>query len=290
MSNTLVLIDFSNLYYSTVLGHAHKTKEQPDMQAVRNLVLRKIFEHKKRFSKKGMATEIVLCCDGQDYWRKDYLPHYKGKRKAARDANLSIDWDAFFEDQKTILKEIQAFLPFVVVRINRIEADDVVAILAMTYSPHKDVIIVSTDEDFIQLQGPKVKQYLPTVSKYMPKKTIQEYNLLEHIIRGDTGDGVPNILSDADTFMDESKRQKPVTKKFINEAKKTGDPQQFCPTVESLKRFKVNKQCIDLSMIPEDIASQIRIEYNRAKEELVVGQSFNYAVKFKLKNLLGELS
>jgi hypothetical protein len=57
---------------------------------------------------------------------------------------------------------------------------------------------------------------------------------------------------------------------------------------ETKLRFNRNKQMIDLSLIPQQYKDIILNEYNNQEE---VGRShlFNYFVKKKLKNLIGDL-
>ena len=57
---------------------------------------------------------------------------------------------------------------------------------------------------------------------------------------------------------------------------------------ETKLRFNRNKQMIDLTMIPQEFVDNILEAYNNQEE---VGRShlFNYFVKQKLKNLIGDL-
>ena len=79
-------------------------------------------------------------------------------------------------------------------------------------------------------------------------------------------------------------RQKPMTKKRIELYSKDPDAMDE----ETKLRFNRNKQMIDLTMIPQEYQDQILEEYNNQEE---VGRShlFNYFVKKKLKNLIGDL-
>jgi hypothetical protein len=66
----------------------------------------------------------------------------------------------------------------------------------------------------------------------------------------------------------------------------TNTPEQM--DEETKLRYNRNKQMIDLTMIPEEYQKIILDEYNNQEE---VGRShlFNYFVKKKLKNLIGDL-
>ena len=41
--------------------------------------------------------------------------------------------------------------------------------------------------------------------------------LFEHIVKGDSSDGVPNVLSEDDCFVTDGKHQKPITRKRLEE-------------------------------------------------------------------------
>ena len=76
------------------------------------------------------------------------------------------------------------------------------------------VMILSGDKDFIQLQKyPNVKQYSPITKKMINGMNPDDY-LKEHVLKGDTSDGVPNVLSPDNTFVD-GIRQRPLSKKKI---------------------------------------------------------------------------
>ena len=73
-------------------------------------------------------------------------------------------------------------------------------------------MVLSGDKDFIQLQKyPFVSQYNPIQKKFMSGIDPKQY-ILEHVIKGDRSDGIPNFLSDDDTFV-KNKRQRPLSKK-----------------------------------------------------------------------------
>jgi hypothetical protein len=106
--------------------------------------------------------------------------------------------------------------------------------------------------------------------------------LKQLIIRGDKGDGIPNILSKDDTFV-EGVRQKPITEaKIINWMNQS--PEEFCND-EMLRNFKRNEMLIDLTKIPENLKTTILDTYETAKGK--TRQEFmNYMIANRLKNLI----
>ena len=114
-------------------------------------------------------------------------------------------------------------------------------------------MIISGDKDFIQLQKyPNVTQWSPITKKQVNGFDPTIY-LKEHILRGDSGDGVPNVLSPDHTFTD-GLRQKPLGKKRIE--KMIGE--NMSDWNDEVKRnYQRNYKLINLKNIPEDIKDNI---------------------------------
>ena len=79
-------------------------------------------------------------------------------------------------------------------------------------------------------------------------------------MRGDTSDGVPNVLSPDNTFVD-GLRQRPLSRKKI-QSWFLGGGSDWNDEVK--RNFQRNSTLIDLSRTPEELKNQIRLEYNNA--------------------------
>ena len=102
------------------------------------------------------------------------------------------------------------------------------------------------------------------------------------MIRGDAGDGVPNILSSDDVLITEGKRQTPVTKKKL-EAWRGKKPEEFC-TEDMLRNYYRNRTMVDLSQTPETIRINI---INQFKEQVPKQNGLmSYFIEKRLKNLM----
>lgn len=283
----MILIDMSNLVFGAMIDYCTKTKEKPDIDLTRRIVISRIADIKNKL--KNFADDIVLCYDGRKYWRRDVFPEYKGKRAVGRE-KMDFDWDMFFPVYTQFKQELRENFPWKSIEIEGAEADDVIAILAMTYGIHLDVCIWSSDHDYIQIQQnscPKVKQYSGYHKKFLTPRN-KEYDMFEHVVKGDSGDGIPNILSDNDTFMVPGKRQKPISKKKLEEWSKFGiaQPEKFCPDFETLQRFERNMVLVDFRRIPEDLAQKISTAYQTA--EVAKGKMFNYMAANRLTKLMAD--
>ena len=107
--------------------------------------------------------------------------------------------------------------------------------------------------------------------------------LVEHILKGDTGDGVPNILS-PDNCLAIGERQKPMTAKRIELYAKGTENMD----AETLRRFHRNKAMIDLSEVPEKYRKRCIEEFNKEKKTSR-NELFNYFMHKKLKNLITDI-
>ena len=279
----MIIIDFSNLVFSQVLDFERTTKEQPDMHVLRTLVIDRIKSHKLQL--RDYADEIVMAVDSRNYWRKRVFPYYKAKRAQARQES-SFDWDAFFPMFDQFKQEIREFFPVTVVETDGAEADDIMAVLGLRYGPHRKVCNVTSDHDMLQLQilCPDLKQWSPWHKKFLTLKN-SEYSLFEHIVKGDSGDGIPNILSPADSFVTKT-RQKPIKSTKLLEWSVHGisEPDAFCPDETALNRFMENREIIDLTRIPTDVVNGIIESYeNYVKPS---GKMFTYLTANKLTKIL----
>ena len=287
----MIIIDYNQTFISNFMA---ETRGRPDVEVnvdlLRHMILNQIRGYRKRFGNE--YGEVVIACDNRHYWRREVYPYYKAARKKARDSS-GHDWSSIFDALHLIRSELDEVMPYPVLDIEGAEADDVIGALAeysqnsktgVLFEEAEPVIIISGDHDFQQLQKfPNVAQYSPMKKKMVKLTESPQEVLLEHIITGDKGDGVPNILSADDTFVTEGKRQKPIRKTLLAEWKKQ-KPEDFI-TSEMAAGYIRNKQLVDLSMTPQEIKSAVIDSYEKQK-----GKSrahlLNYFVKYRLKNMM----
>ena len=255
-----------------------KTAVEPTL--VRHMVLNTIRAYVKKF-KESHGPEVVIACDTKNYWRRDIFPHYKAGRKKAREAS-GHDWTTIFDCLGKIKQELKDHSPYKVVDVDTCEADDIIAVLALKYSATQKIMILSSDKDFAQLQKfPNVEQFSPILKRAI-KEPLPAAQLKQLIIRGDKGDGIPNILTKDDVFVTGG-RQKPITEvKIIGWMNQ--EPKEFC-NEEMLRNYARNEMLIDLTKIPETLKENILHTYEQAKGH--TKQEFmNYMIANRLKNLL----
>ena len=276
----MILFDFNQVAIANLMEQIGSSKTAVDESLVRHMILNTIRTYVKKF-KATHGPEVIIACDNKKYWRRDIFPYYKAHRKKARESS-GHDWSSIFEVLNKIRDELKNHSPYKVLDVDTAEADDVIAVLAIKYSSNQKVMILSSDKDFAQLQKfPNVEQYSPILKKSI-KEPLPTVQLKQLIIRGDKGDGIPNILSKDETFID-GIRQKPITEaKIINWLNQ--DPKEFCND-DMLRNFKRNEMLIDLTQIPETLKQSIIDSYENTKAH--TRQEFmNYMIANRLKNLI----
>lgn len=274
----MILVDLNQVLLAGLMAQIANHKGKLDEDLIRHMVLNIIRTHVKNFKKD--YGDVVLCCDNRKYWRKEYFPFYKASRKKNREKS-NLDWHLIFDILAKLKQELKDNFPYKVVDVEGAEADDIIGTLVPIYAPHQKILILSSDGDFLQLQqyGENVKQYNPSLKKYV-KSENPKLELKEKIIRGDKGDGIPNIFSPSDCFVRDL-RQKPITKPIFE--KYIGLEHDLYE--ESVKaNFIRNTTLIDLQQIPADIKEKIINTYDGLKP--AKGKLLNYFIEHKLKNLM----
>jgi hypothetical protein len=274
----MIIIDYNAIAISNIVVNKMDIEEN----MIRHMILNSIRMHRTKHHRQ--YGELVIANDGQKNWRYDAFPNYKAKRQSTRKES-SIDWPEAFRIINKIYEELGEHFPYKTIKVDECEADDVVGQLVeytQTFGNHEPVMIISGDKDFAQLQKyDNVAQYSP-VQKKMIKELNPRKQKLELILKGDTSDGVPNVLSPDNCFVDEI-RQTPLRQKVIDQL--MVDPKALGDEV--YRNYLRNKKLIDLDETPDHIKLEIinRFEQQGDKTENK-GKVFNYLVANQCRLLL----
>jgi 5'-3' exonuclease len=287
----MIVVDFNQTAISNLMAEVGGRADiEIQVPLLRHMIFSSNHGYKQKFGKE--FGEIVIACDNQTYWRREYFQYYKAGRKKAREES-GFDWKTIFEAINLIRSEIEVFFPYKVMNVPGAEADDIIAVLAewsqtndtssVLFDEPKPFLVLSGDHDFIQLQKyENIKQFSPTQKKYVKSDISPEKYSFEHIIRGDKGDGVPNVLS-ADDSIVTGTRQKPIRQDKIDTWYKDFDtmPQD----AEFKRNYERNKILVSFDSIPAHIKESI---INTYEEKPMKDKSklLDFFVEHKMKNML----
>lgn len=277
----MILIDYNGIAIANIV--IEKLDIQEDL--IRHMILNSIRLHRKKFHAK--YGEIVICADGQNNWRYDAFPQYKANRKKTRKQDSKIDWSEVFRISNMVLEEIRDNFPWKVIKINEVEADDIIAQVAMNtqeFGQFEEVMIISADKDFAQLQKfTNVHQYSPTQKKFIVEENPKKQKI-ELILRGDQADGVPNVLSN-DNCMVEGIRQHPLRQKAID--KLIDDPKSMGEEV--YRNYLRNKKLIDLEELPESLKTRIINNFESQDANVKKQKVLPYLIEKRCRMLIDEI-
>tara|TARA_B100000073_G_scaffold26499_1_gene20518 strand:+ start:700 stop:1545 length:846 start_codon:yes stop_codon:yes gene_type:complete len=274
----MIIVDLTQVLIASLMAQTRGGSEPIDENLVRHIALKSLAMYRKKYFK--TYGELVLADDSYNVWRKDVFPHYKANRKKGRDQD-SKDWNLIFDCISLIREELKYNFPYKYICISKCEADDIIGTLCEKYGNTEKIMIISGDKDFQQLQRySKVNQYSPITRKHikLTKEQAEEY-LTDHIIGGDTGDGVPNVLSQDDVFVS-GLRQRPLSKKKRETIK---DPLVMNDN-EVDRNLERNRSLIDLTYIPNEYKKQILQEFDNV-EVAPRGGLLTYFINNRLMDL-----
>ena len=238
---------------SSIMVQIKEMDGNPDLirHMVFNMIRRYNLEHRDQFG------ETVICFDSKGNWRKDTFPQYKANRKKDRDGS-DINWTQIFDVIGEVKENMKEYSPYRCIEIERCEADDIIGTICEKQMTPEPILIISPDRDFVQLQRyPNVKQFSNIQKKFVePREGTAEDDLALKILKGDSGDGVPNVLSD-DMTLTEGRRQGVLSKK--KKLALLEDPQALGTTIA--RQYIRNKRMIDLTSTPDDLKDKIMEQF-----------------------------
>lgn len=194
-------------------------------------------------------------CPKSKIWRVSYFPEYKAHRRFKEKKETDVNFGTVFEYCRDI------FVPAIVDKFNAkivsdstAEADDVLYVLKKYFNekyPSSKIYLIANDRDLLQLLDNENIIYQSLDGKTFTNKdvNIPEF-ILKKILLGDGGDNIPSIHPRCG----EKATQKYIENKELLKEKLKDE--------EVLKRFKLNRQLVDLKFIPEEIQKRIMENYD----------------------------
>jgi len=276
----MILVDFSGVAIATVA-----INKVNDEDMLRHMIINSLRMYRTAYKKE--FGEMVLACDGKNNWRRNYYPQYKANRKKSRE-DSGFDWAEAFRIVNKVREEIKDNFPYKVIHVDECEADDIIGTLcenSQEFGQYEDIMIVSADKDFLQLQRYKnVRQYSPLMKKeYVEDHPLK--GLTEKILTGDAGDGVPNILSHDDVFVN-GERQTPLSRKKKDAIIEDLADGELLYAASWYRNYCRNETLIDLTKTPDRLKKQIIEEYNSQDQVKNRGLVLPYLINNNMKLMI----
>lgn len=265
---------------SSVMVRINEFQENIDLirHQIYNTIRMFNVEHREKYG------ELILCMDSKNNWRRDMFPQYKAARRKNRQESVH-DWKAIYAVMDEVREELINYGPYKCIRVEKCEADDVIGTICEKHMSPEPILIISPDKDFVQLQRfPNVKQYSNIQKKWVAPEVSALYDLELKVLKGDTGDGVPNVLSDDDCLITEGVRQGKLTADKIEKLMK--DPEALGTT--TARRVIRNRMLIDLSRTPDPLKEEILIQFGQKAKGSINGLMTIFT-KHKMKMMMESL-
>jgi 5'-3' exonuclease len=267
MNNVVIMFDFNNLIFRNFFIkdiNAHTTN--PDYMLWRYNTYNSIYQSLWKHSK---VKEVILAVDDRNSWRKSYFSRYKESRKKQRDKS-DVNWKDLFSEINKLVSDLKHYMPFKVLKIKSAEADDIIAVLCKIL--RDNCIVISNDEDYLQLISNRVKVYNPGKKEYITCNNPEEF-IHEKIFIGQKKDDIFNIITPNDwgeTPETAGKRKpgfgKAAYKKVLQEGPENWlnktHKNKIYGEIDVKSNLKRNRVLMDFNYIPLTIRDRIIDAYN----------------------------
>lgn len=223
-------------------------------------------------------TRVVIVFDGKggSNRRKSVYKQYKEGRTGLTKLNRLAGYEDL-EDQSASMRkqfarliEYLQVLPITITYIDHVEADDIIAYLAVHYFK-KNVTIVSSDKDFLQLVNPRINVWASTKKKMYDESLVrEEYGVIPQnlvfyrVITGDSSDNISGVkgigektISQKMTFLNDGELS---LDEFLNGCSTSCDEKLSKKLLESKDTITLNYDLMQLRdpEISSSIKSNVR--------------------------------
>jgi len=276
LKRKLLIFDMHNLVFRTLFVAAFSAKKQlmSDIEMWdywKYLMINSLFN----CIKFNQPSRVVIAVDSHNSWRKDVYENYKENRKAARDA-ADIDFDAFWPILDDFIEQMKkTFKNLYIIKLDRCEADDIIAVVIKEESDkNTNIVVISSDRDMVQLMKNKNVELFDPIKRKNVKSLNPERDLQIKIIAGDKSDNIPAIkkrcaIRTANKMLDEGL-------------------EIYLADPEIKANYERNTQLIDFNCIPLEIVKQIKNTYINYVLEPIDGMNIIKFLRYNNINVFAE--
>ena len=153
-------------------------------------------------------TRTIMVFDGKggSNRRRKIYSEYKNKKRTKYRLNRSNDFSSVEDERQNMIMQLSRSveylncLPMTIVSIDNIEADDSIAYISEQCLTDSNIVIMSTDKDFLQLVDDRVSVWSPVRKKlYKPNDILEEYGIDSknyiwyRVLDGDKSDNISGV-------------------------------------------------------------------------------------------------
>jgi hypothetical protein len=295
----MILVDYTQVAVAGIMQFQQDLTHGSDekiVNLIRHVVLSSIVSNKKKFGPK--YGEMVICTDGRNYWRKEHFEYYKASRKKSR-SESDLNWKLIFDTISQLRTDLAENFPYKVIHNERAEADDIIGVLTHYLQENElvtkgleekpqSILILSSDRDNVQLQKYKnVTQWSPMQKKLVEPEFSAHKSLIDKICTGDSGDGIPNIMSPDDVFVTEGTRQKAFKKARLEEFYQFGI--DACKSDDERRNYARNELLVSYDKIPTELYQEIVTTYKTQAVKGTKQKIMQYLIEHRCKNLMDDI-
>ena len=258
----LLLIDTSYIsfyrFHATVFWYkkAHKDKEIPKdyesikdeifMNKFKSMYLKGIDKINKKYKIPYSNFIFGLDSSRKDLWRTKLYPEYKSQRNYDGWTGREVLKYA----HTTLLQELCKTHNMLNIKINQLEADDILAIIKKyirKQQPNRDIIIITNDHDYLQLID-KHTTIINLQQKILNEKSCGDpkKDLLIKILCGDPADNIKGCFKRCGIK---------TASKYCNNSNLL--QKAFEKNKDSKTIYQLNKTLIDFNCIPEILQKEV---------------------------------
>ena len=153
-------------------------------------------------------TRVIIVFDGKggSNRRRKIYPEYKQNRKTKYRVNRTYDFASQEDERQNMIMQLQRCveyldtLPVTVLSYDNIEADDTIGYLCKQVLTESEIVVMSTDKDFLQLASGRTKIWSPTKKKlYDEEAVFEEFGITAknyiwfRVLDGDKSDNINGV-------------------------------------------------------------------------------------------------
>lgn len=254
-NKTIVIFDWTNLCLRTAwASHVKISETEIDYQIFNYSVWNSIYSA----ARKHKANSVILASDNGS-WRIHIYPPYKQNRKLQKQKDVeagvqTLINDEFFKNLNFFSKTLKENLPFIYLKEESCEADDIIAVTAKNLSADNKVIIISGDSDYKQLlkyENVKLWDPYPTKQCFVELDVDPDDWVKVQALHGQGKDNIFNVFTRLDfpteyNVMRESTDIKCIRKPSLPEKRaweivKSGKLEEFLNKTGPAEAVKKNK-------------------------------------------------